>query len=218
MNCLTKHYTRLWRDLWEKKYTEDMWTKIDHRLTNSYFQGLQEDWTWDSAIRSDLERRQALIEIDVLVSMVLGLKLDELITMYRIQFPVMQQYERDTWFDANGRIVFTASKGLPNVGLPRKAIKDDTSYGLVTLDGHEERMALGWEDVRELREGTVTREVLDDTQPGGPVRRTIEYHAPFDRCDRESDYRAAWEEFERRLGRPDAGVCHTATLSSVDHR
>ena len=23
----------------------------------------------------------------------------------------MQQYERDTWYDQNGRIVFTASKG-----------------------------------------------------------------------------------------------------------
>jgi len=24
----------------------------------------------------------------------------------------LQQYERDTWYDQNGRIVFTASKGL----------------------------------------------------------------------------------------------------------
>jgi hypothetical protein len=37
----------------------------------------------------------------------LGRSSDELITIYRVQFPVMQQYERDTWYDRNGRIVFT---------------------------------------------------------------------------------------------------------------
>ena len=200
MNCLTRHYARLWSDLWDMKFTEDRWTKIDDRLSNSYFRDLKNAWSWHSALRPDLERRQALVEIDVLVSMALSLTLDELITMYRIQFPVMRQYEQDTWYDSKGRIVFTVSKGLPGVGLPRKAIRDDTSYSLVTCHGSEERIALGWEDVRNLREGTVTREVLDDTLPGGPIRRTIDYHAPFDRCDRESDYRVAWEEFERRLG------------------
>lgn len=134
--------------------------------------------------------------------MALGLTLDELVTMYRVQFPVMSQYERDTWYDTKGRIVFTVSQGLPGVGLPRKAIKDDTSYSLVTPQGSDERIALGWEDVRHLSEGTVTREVSDDTLPGGPVRRTIEYRAPFDRCDREGDYRIGWEAFRRRLGPP----------------
>lgn len=29
--------------------------------------------------------------------------------------------------------------------------------------------------------------IIDDTMPGGPVERTIEYVAPFDRCDRQQD-------------------------------
>lgn len=39
------------------------------------------------------------------------------------------------------------------------------------------------------------RTITDDTQPGGPVERTIRYVAPFDRCDREKDYETAWEFF-----------------------
>ena len=55
--------------------------------------------------------------------------------------------------------------------------------------------------VRDLHpsEGTITRRVFDDTLPGGPLVRTIEYHAPFDRCAREQDYRVAWNTFMERL-------------------
>lgn len=42
--------------------------------------------------------------------------------------------------------------------------------------------------------------ITDDTQPGGPVERTIEYIAPFDRCDREQDYETAWKFFEEKYG------------------
>ena len=201
LNCLTIYYSQLWSYAWNSRYRLDSWTKQDVRLRQDYFGKLDSIWVRDHALRMDFERRQALVEVDVLVSMILGLRLEELISIYRIQFPVMQQNERDTWFDANGRIVFTASKGLPGVGMSRKPILGDTSYGLITSSTRKHGVALGWEDVRDLREGIVTRVVVDDTRPSGPTTRTVQYHAPFDLCDRESDYRIAWEEFERRLRR-----------------
>jgi hypothetical protein len=108
--------------------------------------------------------------------MELGLTRDELCTIYRIQFPVLRQNEQDTWYDRNGRIVFTCSKALPGVGFTRPE----------------------WEKIRNMKSGTVPREVDDDTLPGGPRKRVITYEAPFDRCDREEDYKTAWAEFEKR--------------------
>ena len=152
------------------------------------------------ALRTDFARRQALVEIDVLVAPVLGLTLDELLTIYGVQFPLLRQYEADAWYDVRGRIVFTASSVLHGVGLPRRPIRGDTAWTLrqpgaaVRVDN-----ALGWEDVRGLDDGVIIRRITDDTLPGGPVERRIEYHAPFDRCDREQDYRTAWAAFRQRI-------------------
>jgi len=138
----------------------------------------------------------ALVEIDVLVAQALGLKLDELLLIYRVQFPVMQGYERDTWYDMAGRIVFTNSKGLVGVGLPRKGGAKTPRTRVRTTDGKLREGNLGWEDVRDVPDGTtITQWVTDDTLPGGPriVERT--YKAPFARASREDDYRIAWAFF-----------------------
>jgi len=52
--------------------------------------------------------------------------------------------------------------------LPRKAIKHDTTYTLTTPDGTRAAIALGWQDIRNLPGGTVTRTITDDTHPDGP--------------------------------------------------
>ena len=119
---------------------------------------------------------------------------------YRVQFPVMRQNEADTWYDAHGRIVFTASKGLVGVGLPRKAGKRDAPCEIVFPDGKTQSRALGWEDVRKLPDGTrIRRPVSADFLPGGPVNSMVEYVAPFALADREADYQVAWRHFSENL-------------------
>ena len=219
--CLTTHYADLWSELCNDElagtgsdrrspaihaFRKDTWTSQDPRLPND-FATLTPEWRWDAALRTDYARRQALVEIDVLTAIALGLTLDELLTVYHVQFPVMRQYEADTWYDTNGRIVFTASKGLPSVGLPRKAAKGDTAYTLSApsdVRSNRSNTALGWEDINDLHEGVITRRIADDTLPGGPIARKIEYHAPFRRCERESDYRTAWDSLERRFAYRDS--------------
>lgn len=185
LNCLTTHYADLWTETFDPAFTADSWAKSDPRLPGAHFAALKKEWSWDTPLRTDYARRQALVEIDVLVAMDLGLTLEQLQTIYRAQFYVLRQNEDDTWYDRKGRIVFTCSKGLTGVGLPRKSAKNDPTPG--------------WEDVREMSSGTVTRTIVDDTLPGGPVERTIVYEAPFDRCDREKDYATVWRHFEARF-------------------
>lgn len=201
LNCLTTQYADLWQSNWQDNFRQQHWATREPiaALPQDFFANLTPEWQRNNALRTDYARRQALVEIDVLVARALGLTLEELLTIYRVQFPVMRQYEAETFYDQTGRIVFTPSKGLVGVGLPRKANKKEltegTFYGIDTPERKEDDIALGWEDIQHLQEGSVYKTYLDDTLPGGPTKRTVEYKAPFFRPDREEDYRAAWKIF-----------------------
>ncbi|HGU6588592.1 TPA: hypothetical protein ACNACB_003747 [Escherichia coli] len=199
---LTNNYKQLWDSVDLQLAMHQRWSRNLPQLPQDFFAKLTPEWQRNCALRSDYSRRQALVEIDVLVAQALGLTLEELLTIYRVQFPVMRQYEADTWYDQNGRIIFTPSKGLVGVGLPRTARKADLKNGFVfNVDspdwtgGDCTDQAIGWDDVKHLKTGTVSVTFDDYTRSDEGERRTVTWQAPFIKPDREDDYKVAWAFF-----------------------
>ena len=137
LSSLTPSYSELWN---EASFERTEWSLEDVRL--SHWPVPQSPWSRHSALRNPFERRQALVEIDGLAALELKITADELCTIYRTQFPVLRDYENNTYYDTKGRIAFTNNRGLAGVGLARKdfeawqaalAAGDPTPEGFETL-------------------------------------------------------------------------------------
>lgn len=219
LNCLIKPYADLWVSVFDNDFKTDSWTSYCAQLQKNWFSILTPEWTPKCSLRSDINRRQALLELDVLTAQAMGLSLTDLLTMYRFNFRTLAGYEQTTCYDQNGRIIFTKNRGMTNIGLPNKKRSSDASNSIsYRMNGYEVgAKGLGFEDVKNMKEGFVEKTFPDISMSDEPVMTTVKYVAPFFRMDREADYRRAWEVFEKRFGKVGGETSEpsTETLSEI---
>ncbi|MBL7502027.1 class I SAM-dependent DNA methyltransferase [Frankia sp. CNm7] len=102
LNCLTTSYAPLWTELYDANCVDrDGWAVAWPQLEPLTDVG--PEWGRETPLRAEYARRAALVEIDALVSVWLGISIDALVAIYRSRFPQLVDYDAQTWFDANGR-------------------------------------------------------------------------------------------------------------------
>jgi hypothetical protein len=106
LNCLTSAYGHLWQECYSGEFRFDTWAGgLNHSL-RATLGHVDVRWTSETPLRMAADRRQALVEIDAIVALTLGLTANELCSIYRTQFAVLFGYDRNSfYYDANGRLV-----------------------------------------------------------------------------------------------------------------
>ncbi|MFB7438958.1 class I SAM-dependent DNA methyltransferase [Streptomyces mirabilis] len=104
LNALTTHYTPLWAELFDPHWAgyED-WANPHWPRLKPLAAGLKPAWEYATPLRTEHERRAALVELDALVSVWLGITADQLAAIFKSRYPQLYDYESATYFDANGR-------------------------------------------------------------------------------------------------------------------
>ncbi|MBD0417902.1 class I SAM-dependent DNA methyltransferase [Streptomyces sp. TRM S81-3] len=104
LNALTSHYAPLWRELFDPQWAgyED-WAYPNWPYLRPLAAGLKPTWEYSTPLRTEHERRAALVELDALVAVWLGITADQLAAIFKSRYPQLYDYESATWFDANGR-------------------------------------------------------------------------------------------------------------------
>ncbi|MFE2286243.1 class I SAM-dependent DNA methyltransferase [Streptomyces sp. NPDC059443] len=103
LNCLTDSYAPLWEELFHPTWPHyEGWAHSWPNLS-SLAEHLAPTWEYVTPLRTEYERRAALVELDALVSVWLGITADQLTTIYRSRFYILAQRESEMYFDAHGR-------------------------------------------------------------------------------------------------------------------
>ncbi|TQE34004.1 type II restriction endonuclease subunit M [Streptomyces ipomoeae] len=158
LNCLTRDYAPLWEELFEPAWLSDHWTTPEPRPD---LQDLEPTWSMATPLRTEYDRRMALVEIDAIVAVMLGLTAEQLCAMYRSQFAVLRKYEWEMFFAADGHKIGAATH---NVGI-RQTPEETTfvkAWAKAARAGDPTpEMPEGW--VKPDREAEMTRAHADFT-------------------------------------------------------
>lgn len=182
LNCLTTAYGDLWKELHDSKWTgHEPWAYL-WPLMSTKLNATTPTWQRDTPLRTEYARRAALVEIDALVAVWLGIDADTLITMYRARFPIMQDFDRATWFDA----------------AERKIASDRYTFGHGQTKDHWKQFEAYMADP-----AFAAHQADPATNPAPQTPVPDGYTAPFYKADRETEMREAHAYFQKRL---DAAV------------
>ncbi|MFJ8357839.1 class I SAM-dependent DNA methyltransferase [Streptomyces sp. NPDC093984] len=104
LNCLTAAYAPLWAALYSPQ-----WPGYEHWAVPAWpnvaplAAQLTSTWQYNTPLRTEHERRAALVELDALTAVWLGITADQLVTLYLSRFPKVVEREAEMYFDAAGR-------------------------------------------------------------------------------------------------------------------
>lgn len=101
LNCLTDSYAGIWGELYQECWREDAWC-IDWSGQRPLGE-VESVWGASTPLRNDLDRRIAQIEIDAIVSIMLGLSSNQFAAIYKSRYAVLSEREEEMYFDAEGR-------------------------------------------------------------------------------------------------------------------
>ncbi|WP_344417205.1 Eco57I restriction-modification methylase domain-containing protein [Streptomyces glomeratus] len=159
LNCLTRDYAPLWEELFDPAWFLDRWTNPSS--IRPAIQDVEPTWSMATPLRTEHDRRMALVEIDALVAVMLGLTAEQLCAMYRSQFAVLRKYEWEMFFAPDGHKIGAATH---NVGI--RQTKEETEYVKAWVKAARNGDATpvfpeGW--VKPNREAEMTRAHADFT-------------------------------------------------------
>ncbi|MFI1929192.1 hypothetical protein [Streptomyces sp. NPDC020330] len=181
LNCLTTAYAPLWEELHDPTWSAyEPWAVQWPGLEP--LEAVAPTWERSTPLRSERARRSALVEIDALVAVWLGMDADALIAAYRGRFPVLQKYEAASWFDAEGW----------------KLASNARTYG-------QRQTKETWKQFEAyMADPAFKAHQTDPTNNPAPQTPVPDgYTAPFYKADRETEMREAHAYFQKRL---DAAV------------
>ncbi|MEV4665448.1 class I SAM-dependent DNA methyltransferase [Micromonospora echinofusca] len=132
LNCLTSAYDGLWRELFHPEFRLEEWAVEWDGLGS--LGDVTQVWEPGTPLRTERERRAALVELDALVAVWLGIGVEQLIAILRARYPILTEREEEMWFDGAGR----------------KIAADPYTFGFGQEKGHYEKLIAHLEDPKRI--------------------------------------------------------------------